>query len=385
MQSSSRFRETLVFVAGFTPQIITETIYALSRNSPPIISNDIHIITTGSGKKLIQNKLIDEGILEAMCRDCGLPIITLSENSFHIIKSSQEEVLNDIITEADNEALGNLVTDTLRTLAYDPSNRLHCSIAGGRKTMSYYLGMALQMFGRPWDRLYHVLVSPEFETNRDFYYKPSVATNISTPHGILSTEDAHIHLMELPFIRFSGKHGLKGDSFSELVAEGQLSVDSSTVQPALLADFELRTVRIGDTTIEMLPIQLMFYAAFLRQKLQCCKYPERQLCGDCTGCYIQIGELATREALEKLADDYGSIYASMDKRNELLEKGNWKEGFDPNTIRQNISKLNGAIKEQLNDATLATLFVVTTHKKYAGSRYGVKAEKSRISLLCETK
>lgn len=30
------FREILVFVAGATPQIITETIYALSQKIPPV-------------------------------------------------------------------------------------------------------------------------------------------------------------------------------------------------------------------------------------------------------------------------------------------------------------------------------------------------------------
>ncbi|WP_442891844.1 CRISPR-associated ring nuclease [Dissulfurispira sp.] len=35
--------------------------------------------------------------------------------------------------------------------------------------MSFYMGAALQLFGRPWDRLYHVLVTPEFESNPEFF------------------------------------------------------------------------------------------------------------------------------------------------------------------------------------------------------------------------
>jgi CRISPR-associated protein (TIGR02584 family) len=55
-------------------------------------------------------------------------------------------------------------------LTEDPDTEIHVSIAGGRKTMGYYLGYALSLYGRPQDRLSHVLVSDPYETNRDFYY-----------------------------------------------------------------------------------------------------------------------------------------------------------------------------------------------------------------------
>ena len=38
--------------------------------------------------------------------------------------------------------------------------------------MSFYMGAAMLLFGRPWDKLYHILVTPEFETNHEFFYKP---------------------------------------------------------------------------------------------------------------------------------------------------------------------------------------------------------------------
>jgi CRISPR-associated protein (TIGR02584 family) len=58
----------------------------------------------------------------------------------------------------------------VRELTADPDCAIHASIAGGRKTMGFYLGYALSLFGRPQDRLSHVLVSSPFESNQNFFY-----------------------------------------------------------------------------------------------------------------------------------------------------------------------------------------------------------------------
>jgi hypothetical protein len=90
----------------------------------------------------------------------------------HIIKGQKGQFLDDIREGSHNEALGDFIAGFIREKSQDSNTRLHCSLAGGRKTMSFYLGSALQLFGRPWDKLYHVLVSPEFESHPEFYYKP---------------------------------------------------------------------------------------------------------------------------------------------------------------------------------------------------------------------
>ncbi|ODA43496.1 hypothetical protein THER_1777 [Thermodesulfovibrio sp. N1] len=53
-----KFKEILVCVIGATPQIITETIYALANKNPPVYIDEIFIITTSTGKKQIENTLI---------------------------------------------------------------------------------------------------------------------------------------------------------------------------------------------------------------------------------------------------------------------------------------------------------------------------------------
>jgi len=386
----TKFKEILIFVAGTTPQIITETIYAMIHQNPPVYPDEMYILTTQIGKKIIKENLIDAGIFKEFCREFKLSEGILNEDSMIIIKDHKNNSLSDIKKEKDNESLGDFIADFIKDKAKDDRARLHCSLAGGRKTMSFYMGSALQLFGRPWDKLYHVLVTPEFESNPDFYYKPKkdrLLTPLNPPlnkggdGGLkqLNTRDVEIYLAELPFIRLSNKISLNGKGFKELVKEGQKEIDIAMVQPQIDINLSERTIYIGGNLIEMVPIQLMIYTTYMRQKIEHCKYSERAYCLDCTDCFPSIVDLSSRPALEEMAKDYRKIYAIQpSKTDDLLSKH--KEGLDQPTIRQNISKINRTIKEQLNDETLLPFYTITALKKYAGSRYGVRVEKGKISI-----
>lgn len=377
------FREILVFVAGSTPQIITETIQALSLQSPPIIANEVHIITTRPGRLRIEQSLLESGLLDQMCADLGLPPIPLDHIQIRVPVSENGLQLDDIRSARENEIIGDLITTLVQHLASDPAIRLHCSIAGGRKTMSFYLGAALQLFGRTQDKLYHALVSPEFESNPDFYYIPAEPVTIPgrTVDGApttLNTADATISLAELPFIRLGERVNFQGASFSEMVAEGQSCIDTATLQPEVVVDLTERTVSIVQNQLEIVPTQLMIYAAILRQKAGHCKYPERRYCDGCSACYLVMSELATRPALEKMARDYAVIYGNRDKGSELLEK--WPDGFDLDALRQHISKLNRSLCDQLKDPLLSDYVTVECKRSYGSSRYGARIDKGKITF-----
>ena len=44
--------------------------------------------------------------------------------------------------------IADAITALVRALTADPGSAVHASIAGGRKTMGFYLGYALSLFGR---------------------------------------------------------------------------------------------------------------------------------------------------------------------------------------------------------------------------------------------
>ncbi len=380
---STIFKEILVFAAGSTPQIVTESIQALSFQTPPVYADELHIVTTYFGQQRINETLLQGGILERMCADLSLPSISVHKIFFHIPLTDDGIQLADIRTDRENELFGDLITSLVRTLSSDPNSRLHCSIAGGRKTMSFYLGAALQLFGRYQDKLYHALISPEFEANPHFYYIPTTPTSIPgrVANGssvTLNTADAIITLAELPFIRLGERINYKGASFSEMVAEGQRTIDTATLQPEVRVNLKDRTVIIGGLQLELVPTQLMLYAAILRQKSEYCKYPERDYCADCTACYLVIVELGTRQALEKMACDYAVIYGGNDKAVDLLEK--WPHGFDIQALRQIISKLNRSLRDQLTDPLLIDCVSVECKRSYGSSRYGVRIEKGKVTI-----
>lgn len=378
------FKETLIFVTGATPQIITETIYALAQKSPPIIPHKLYFITTSKGKELIKNTLIEGKILQNLSEELSQPLPEIEDDSFIIAKDEKGNEIDDIRSEKENKAIGDLITSFIRQQTQEQKARLHCSLAGGRKTMSFYIGSALQLFGRPWDKLYHVLVTPEFESNPKFFFKPKKNTFIEcrmSDNSIkkLNTEDAEISLIELPFIRLRHKLTLHQKGFSELVEEGQREIDIAKMQPLLRVNLEERTINIGDISIDMVPMELFIYTVFLKQKTNKCKHINKQYCLDCTDCFENIHDILTRPALEEFACDYERIYRGQAfKAQELLDK--WKEGIKAEALRQKISKIKNTIKDNLTDETLLPYYIITTIRRWSSSRYGIRIEKGKISI-----
>ncbi|MCX7770956.1 MAG: CRISPR-associated ring nuclease Csm6, partial [Proteobacteria bacterium] len=275
------FREIFIFVSGSTPQIITETIYALATKKPPIYPDEIIVITTFEGAKTARESLEKKGILKALCKDYKIPILDIN---YEIPKDKKGLQLQDIRTTEDNESMANLINKIIQEKTRDEKNRLHCSIAGGRKTMSFYLGSALQLYGRKWDKLYHVLVTPEFESNREFFYKPLKNQKIKTPDGReINTDDAEITLAELPFIRLGEKTKIAGKSYDESVKAGQDAIDSAVIPQDVSVDFSERTLLIGNTKIKMQPVQLALYATILKLKKDC----KKTKCEGCEKCSIK--------------------------------------------------------------------------------------------------
>jgi len=84
--------------------------------------------------------------------------------------------LADIRNRQDSETFLELILRVLWEKTSDPSTAVHCSLAGGRKTMSTYMALVMQMLGREQDKLYHVLLTPpEAEHHAEFYYPAPVS------------------------------------------------------------------------------------------------------------------------------------------------------------------------------------------------------------------
>ncbi|MCI5166077.1 MAG: TIGR02584 family CRISPR-associated protein [Candidatus Electrothrix sp. GM3_4] len=157
-------RRILLAVIGMTPQILTETLYKLVVDSnPPFIPTEIHLITTAQGAKSAQNALLgvggDKGEFHRFCQDYNLSTTRFTPDHIHRISGPDGPFINDTESAEHNTITANFITEQVRRFTEDDQAALHLSLAGGRKTMSYYAGYALSLYGRMQDRLSHVLVA----------------------------------------------------------------------------------------------------------------------------------------------------------------------------------------------------------------------------------
>jgi CRISPR-associated protein (TIGR02584 family) len=206
-------RRILLAVTGLTPQVVTETLYALAlTQDPPWLPDEVHLITTATGAENARLNLLaqPDGWFYRFCRDYGLSDIAFPPDHIHVLVNKGGQPLEDIRSPEENILAADLITEKVRKLTETPDTELHVSIAGGRKTMGYYLGYALSLYGRLQDRLSHVLVSDPFESNRQFYYPTPYDHAIFVRRGGMevayNARNAKVDLAEIPFV--SLRHGL---------------------------------------------------------------------------------------------------------------------------------------------------------------------------------
>lgn len=213
----------LLCASGMSPAIITETLFALITRPAPFLPREIHVVTTALGRREIFNQLLDsgspgtDGPLRQLLADwwpADVPPPRFGPDTVHLIGEQ-----DDIDSPQANRAAGDCMFNTFLQLQRggllrrDAGQarlpvRVHASIAGGRKTMSFLMGHVFSLLAEPADELSHVLVNPPFESVRPtFYFKPR------RPHEVeweerasrrtekLSTADAQVELGLIPALK----------------------------------------------------------------------------------------------------------------------------------------------------------------------------------------
>lgn len=304
-------RRILLAVTGLTPQVVTESLYALAcRAESPWIPDEIHLITTSTGAESARLNLLlaPNGWFHRLCADYGLPPIDFPVGNIHVVSDDKGKLLEDIRTQEDNTQAADFITKVVRTLTADDGNELHVSIAGGRKTMGYYLGYALSLYGRPQDRLSHVLVSDPYETNREFYYPTPYAHAIHSKRGdkeiTVDASNARVELADIPFVRL--REGLPerlrtGQAgFSRVVTTANRSLEA----PHLKLDVAQRKVIADDEVIDLGETEFLLLLWLAERCVR--------------------GETVTNWSADEMADEFLSVAArtlnSMSAEYERIEQ-----------------------------------------------------------------
>lgn len=204
--SSTAPRRILLSTAGGTAQVITETLYAINKDGLPW-PDEIRVITTTTGAEKVRKGLLVDGHLARLCEELGRSRPAFDDAKILIIPDANGQPVNDARSLADHEALGDFIMTQVRDITADKETILHASLAGGRKTMTFYLGYAMSLFGRSQDTLSHVLVSERFENLPDFWYPSQLQGDLKKTKRtgemleVLKSADAQVTLAQIPFMR----------------------------------------------------------------------------------------------------------------------------------------------------------------------------------------
>ena len=258
-------RRCLLAVVGLSPQVITETLYTLVvLNQPAFIPTHIEILTTTEGRQRTIETLLGPttGAFFSFCRDYNLTSLpsALTAERVVVISNRIGDKLEDIRTADDSGAAADAIVARVRSLTEDADSALHVSIAGGRKTMGFLAGHALSLFGRPQDRLSHVLVEDRYMTLPDFFYPPPQAQLLPNRDGFMPTiKGGGLTLADIPFLRLREHLPptmlAKSRSYMETIALAQAVLD-----PALEIDTPRRIVRFGGRVVHLPPAEFAWLA-----------------------------------------------------------------------------------------------------------------------------
>lgn len=258
-------RRILVAVTGLSPQVVTETLYALAvASEPAFVPTEVHLLTTEEGRERARLSLLHPrtGWFHRLRESYELPEIVFDESRIHVLPGKHGAPLKDIRTPEDNSAAADFITNKVRELTDDEHSALHVSIAGGRKTMGFYLGYALSLFGRAQDRLSHVLVSPPFESHPQFFFptrESEIIYSAPPDNRPYDTRDAQVMLAEIPFVRLRDALDtglIEGAcSFKQAVRQAQqaVPVERLVLEPGRCA------LRAAGTELTLEPIRFALY------------------------------------------------------------------------------------------------------------------------------
>jgi CRISPR-associated protein (TIGR02584 family) len=209
----SQTKYLLLSVTGMSPAVVTETLYGIAQRikdgeSGAHWPDEIRIITTSDGKREMVSRLVDGDWLRQVCEAVDMPMINMPDEHILIVPDADGKPVDDARSEDDHEALANFITRTVRDLTSDDNLQIHASIAGGRKTMTFYLGYAMSLFGRHFDRMSHVLVSDRKFEVAGFYFpgQEPEKDRVETRTGVIKPSEAEVILSDIPFIRM--RHNL---------------------------------------------------------------------------------------------------------------------------------------------------------------------------------
>jgi len=365
----------LLAVVGLSPQVITETLYALANEGKRM--DAIYLITTRPGKDEILKGLLapGDGRLRRFCDDymsgkmpdCG-------PHTLHVVRDAAGIELDDITSVDDNEALLQICLQLTFNLTSSTERTVFFLVAGGRKTMTSCLTLAAQLYGRPQDRLLHVLVSPEFESCREFWYPAKKEEMVrlfdeKKQPFYKDSRYAAVELINIPFV--SVRDGLSPNLLDRPRSPADLMSSLIRETPSTLnVNLTAGKITYKGMEMDMKPAHLALYAFFADRKKNC---DRERPCRGCDLCFIDSNSIINGTGVAEMYRRIpgGRFTAEMsDTGISSLSKENF------NSYRSKIFK---GISRVFGRAT-AEEIAITAVGSRPDTRYGIRLERNLMRL-----
>lgn len=256
----------LIAVAGYSPAVLTETVWALAHQPDPWIPDSVVVISTQTGRGIVEKTLFQQKGWEQLLSVLKTEELPISgklkfgaSDSIRVIGDGCRD-FDDISTPEESSSAADFILDVLRQFTERPDTELVASIAGGRKTMSALMLACMSLLGREQDRVCHVLADESFiAQNKGFLF----------PRTPSETAAARIQFYEIPFVRVRGWYeqetGKLPASYSHMVSLFRNIAPEAVVEPQVVFDPQNKILTLGGTTLELTPAEFDVALSFIQR------------------------------------------------------------------------------------------------------------------------
>ncbi|MEZ8368938.1 CRISPR-associated ring nuclease Csm6 [Vibrio splendidus] len=370
-------KNILLATTGTSPQVLTETLYAIHQSGRPF-PDEIYVITTQSSAPVLVNGLFRGGNFQALIDEYDMPVVQFDESHIWLIEDDNGNRIDDAKSVDDQTHMANFITRKVYELTLDDNVAIHASLAGGRKTMAFYFGYAMSLFGREQDILSHVFVDDEYEFVRDFWYPTKESKWVTGKNGLgeVDVSKANITLAEIPFVRMRSSvdqsliSSMANYSFSQTV--GMLNASHNDELKVLLQK-RSRSISTVGVDIKLTAKEFAFYL-WLLSKGKSGVVVDRDFDNDC----IYSKEFLT--TYSEFAKD-PRVFSSFNTTPEDFKEGDYSLliGMEREFLQPICSTINRKLKCALPSLAADKLEIKSMSEGY-DQRYSILQQRAGVVI-----